>query len=112
MPRKTPMRAGKFLADGHAIVILRNSGQVITHATVLDPSVQVKTVDLGTLTFKIPQVQSIVFKNLPTYPTDVLRTVGGSEINGEILNDPVRIDAADLGGATTIAKAKLLSIVF
>jgi hypothetical protein len=112
MPRKTPIKAGKFLADGHAIIILRNTGQVITHATVKEPSFQVKTPDLGTLTFKVSQVQSIVFRNLPTYPTDVLKTVGGSEINGEISNDPIAIDAEDLGGSTTIARAKILSIVF
>ena len=104
--------AGKFLADGHAIIILRNTGQAVTHVTVREKSFQVETPDLGTLTFKIPQIQSIVYKNLPTFPTDVLRTVGGSEINGNIVNDPVRVDAEDLGGEVDIAKAKLLSIVF
>jgi len=105
-------KSGKFLTNGVAIVILRNSGQVITHATVLDKRFEVKTVDLGTLTFTLAQIQSIVFKNLPTFPTDVLRTVGGSEINGEVLNDPVTVDAEDLGGEADIARSKILSIVF
>jgi len=105
-------KSGKFLTKGVAILILRNSGQVITHATVMDQTFRVKTVDLGTLTFKLAQIQSIVYKNLPTYRTDVLRTVGGSEINGEVLNDPVTVDAEDLGGEAEIARSKILSIVF
>src|SRR5262249_16939407 len=112
MVKASHLRAGKFLAEGHSVIIFRNTGQVIAQATVLERSFRVKTPDLGELSFKISQIQSIVYKNLPTFPTDVLRTVGGSEINGEILNDPVAVDAEDLGGKTTIAKAKLLSIVF
>jgi hypothetical protein len=53
-----------------------------------------------------------VYKNLPTFPTDVLRTLGGSEFNGDILNDPVRIDSEELGGEKPVAKAKLISIIF
>jgi hypothetical protein len=107
--KRTP---GKFLKGGGAVLILRQTGQVIAHASVLEKTFRVQTTDLGTLTFTIPQIQSIVYKNLPTYPTDVLKTVGGSEINGEVLNDPVAVDAEDLGGKVQIAKAKLLSIVF
>lgn len=103
---------GKFFRNGDAILILRQTGQVINHATVHEDTFRVKTQDLGTLAFTIPQIQSIVHKNLPTYPTDVLKTVGGSEINGEVLNDPVRVEAADLGGEVALAKAKILSIVF
>ncbi len=107
--KRTP---GKFLKRGGAVVILRRTGQVIAHAEVLEKAFTVRTTDLGTLSFSIPQVQSIVYKNLPTYPTDVLKTVGGSEINGSIENDPVEMEAADLGGKVAIPKAKLLSIVF
>ena len=112
MPRTKRANVGKFLAGGRAIIIFRNTGQVIAHAAILEKSFRVATPDLGTLTFKIPQIQSIVYRNLPTYPTDVLRTVGGSEINGDILNDPVQVEAEDLGGKAAIAKSKLLSIVF
>jgi hypothetical protein len=110
MPRQRST-FGKFLASGKAIVILRDD-QVITHATIGEKAFQVRAHDLGTLTFTLPQIQSIVYKNLPTYPTDVLRTVGGSEIKGEILTDPIHVRADGLGGGVTLAKAKVLSIVF
>lgn len=103
---------GKFLKGGGAILILRQTGQVIANASVLEKAFRIKTTDLGTLTLAIPQIQSIVYKNLPTYPTDVLKTVSGSEINGDVLNDPVNVEAADLGGKVAIAKARLLSIMF
>jgi hypothetical protein len=45
-------------------------------------------------------------------PTDVLRTLGGSEFNGDLLNDPVCIDSEELGGKVPVAKAKLISIIF
>jgi hypothetical protein len=112
MPKSKRPSAGKFLANGQAIIILRNSGQVIAGATVAEKSFRVRTPDLGTLAFAIPKIQSIVYRNLPTYPVDVLKTVGGSEINGEVLNDPVHVRADDLGGAAVFPKTALLSIIF
>jgi len=109
MPKKKP--AGKLVANGMAILILR-SGQVITNAKVMDKAFRVATSDLGTLTIKVEQISSIVYKNPPNFQTDFLRTLGGSEINGEVLNDPVNIQSADLGGAVAIAKAKIAHITF
>jgi hypothetical protein len=106
MSPKTRAGAGK------AVVILRDTGQVLAHATILEPSFQVQTPDLGTLTLKAEHVQSIVYRNLPTFPTDALRTIGGSELNGVVLNDPVHISAEELGGQAALAKAKIISIVF
>ena len=108
MPRKQP---GKFMKGGHAVIILR-SGQVITKARITEKSMRVATSDLGTLTFKLEQISTIVYKNLPNFPTDLLRTVGGSEINGEVLNDPVHVEAEDLGGAAEIARARIINITF
>ena len=104
----SPTRSG----PGKAVVILRDSGQVLAHATILEPSFQVQTPDLGTLTCKAEHVQSIVYRNLPTFPVDMLRTIGGSELNGMVLNDPVHISAEELGGELALAKAKIISIVF
>jgi hypothetical protein len=105
-------KAAKWLNDGRAVVIFRNTGQVLNGARIREKSFKVETPDLGTLTIKTDAIASIVYKNLPTFPTDVLRTLGGSEFNGEILNDPVRIDAEELGGEMPVAKAKLISIIF
>ena len=102
---------GKLLKGGHAVIILR-SGQVITQAKITERSMRVATSDLGTLTFKLEQISTIVYKNLPNFPTDLLRTIGGSEINGEVLNDPVHVEANDLGGAAEIARAKIINITF
>ena len=79
---------------------------------MLEKTFKIETPDLGTLTFKTEQIRTIVYKNLPTYPTDMVHTVGGSEINGSVLNDPVRMAAEDLGGEVAMAKAKLLSIIW
>jgi hypothetical protein len=104
--------AGKSFKGWTAVVIFRKTGQVLNKVTVLDKAFKVETPDLGTLTFKTTQIKTIVYKNLPTYPTDMLKTVGGSEINGTIANDPVRMTSPDLGGAASIAKASLLSIIW
>lgn len=93
-------------------MILRETGNVLAHATILEPSFQVQTSDLGTLICKAEQIQSIVYRNLPTFPSDVLRTIGGSEINGVVLNDPIHLAAEELGGAAEVAKARIISIVF
>ena len=98
--------------DGDAVVIFRNTGQVLNHAKVKVKKFRIETPDLGTLSVSSDNIMSIVFKNLPTYPTDVLRTLGGSEFNGNILNDPIRIEAEDLGGSQDIAKAKIISIIW
>ena len=55
---------------------------------------------------------AIVYKNLPSYPTDMLRTLTSSEFNGVILNDPVRMKSDDLGGAVPVPRASVLSIIW
>ena len=102
--------SGKFFANGEAILILR-SGQVITNAKIMDKAFRVATADLGTVTVKVEQISSIVYKNPPNFQTDFLRTLGGSELNGDVLNDPVNIQSADLG-TMAIAKAKIAHITF
>jgi hypothetical protein len=42
----------------------------------------------------------------------VLRTVNGSEFNGVVLNDPIKVNADDLGGNARLPKAKVLSIIW
>jgi hypothetical protein len=105
-------QAGRWLSDGDAVIIFRNTGQVINHARVLDRKVRIATADLGTLAIPTESISSIVFKNLPTYPTDVLRTLGGTELNGRVLNDPIRVKADDLGGTVEIRKARIISIIW
>jgi hypothetical protein len=112
MAKERQRSTGRWLLDGEAVIIFRNTGQVVNHARVLEKSFRVQTPDLGTLTVKTAQVKTIVYKNLPAYPTDMLRTVGSSEFNGEILNDPIQVEAADLGGVARIAKAKIASIIW
>ena len=107
------LKAGKkWLNDNDAVVIFRNTGQVLNHAKILEKTFRIETPDLGTLTIKTANIMSIVFKNLPTFPTDVLRTLGGSEFNGNILNDPIRIEAEDLGGVAKVDKARIISIIW
>lgn len=110
MPKRT--ESGRWLNDDEAVIIFRNTGQVINHASIVDKTFKIDTPDLGTLTFKTAQLKSIVFKNLPTYPTDVLHTLSGSEFNGTIENDPITVDAEDLGGRVQIASSKIVSIIW
>ena len=71
-----------------------------------------KAVPLDLVNVDTDRIMSIVFKNLPTYPIDVLRTLGGTELNGTILNDLIRVQAQDLGGTVEIRKAKIISIIW
>jgi hypothetical protein len=107
--RKT---AGRWLSDGNAVIIFRKTGQVVNHARILDRTFRIETADLGTVAVSTDNLSSIVFKNLPSYPTDVLRTLGGTELNGRILNDPIRVKAEDLGGTIKIRKARVISIIW
>jgi hypothetical protein len=105
-------KKGKFLLEGHSLIIMRNTGQVINHATILEKSFTIDTPDLGTIPVKTVNIQTIIFKNLPTFPVDVIRTVGGTEFNGTITTDPIRVEAEDLGGKKDLPAAKVLSIMF
>ena len=110
--RKSRKSTGRWLNEGDAVIIFRNTGQVINHARILDRKFRIETPDLGTIAVGTDRIMSIVFKNLPTYPTDVLRTLGGTELNGTILNDLIRVQAQDLGGTVEIRKAKIISIIW
>ena len=110
-PTKAKRLVGRSFSNNTAVVILR-SGQLLNNVTVLEKSFSVQTDDLGVLKIPTPNVKTIVYKNLPSYPTDMLRTVSSSEFNGPILNDPVKMKSEDLGGTVSIAKAKLISIVW
>lgn len=104
--------AGRSFPTGTAVVILRKTGQVINRVQVREKAFRIETPDLGVLTVETDRIRSIVYKNLPTYPTDVLRTVNSSEFNGIILNDPIAVEADDLGGAIELPKARVLSIIW
>ena len=110
--RKSRKSTGRWLNEGDAVIIFRDTGQVINHARILDRKFRIETPDLGTIAVDTDSIMSIVFKNLPTYPTDVLRTLGGTELNGNILDDPIRVKAPDLGGTVEIRKAKIISIIW
>lgn len=103
---------GKAFAGDLAVVILRSTGQVLNRVNVRERAFRVQTPDLGILTIPTQRVKTIVYKNLPSYPTDMLRTVSSSELNGVILNDPVEMESEDLGGVARLPKAKILSIVW
>ena len=116
MARRTKGRArrlaGRSFAGNTAVIILRGTGQVINRATVQDRTFRIETPDLGVLTIDTNKIKTIVYKNLPAYPTDMLRTINASEFNGDILNDPVTVTAEDLGGKVKLPRAKLLSIIW
>jgi hypothetical protein len=97
---------GDSFADNTAVVILRATGQVLNRVTVLQKVFQVETADLGVLEVPTRKVKTIVYKNLPSYPTDMLETVKGSEFNGVIVNDPIRMKSDDLGGAVSLPQGK------
>ncbi|MBK5295650.1 MAG: hypothetical protein JJE40_00750 [Vicinamibacteria bacterium] len=103
---------GHSFAGDTAIVILRSTGQVLSGVTILEKAFRIETPDLGVLTVPTKKIKTIVYKNLPSYPTDMLRTLNSSEFNGVILNDPVRMKSDDLGGAVPVPRASVLSIIW
>ncbi len=91
---------------------MRGTGQVLNQVTILERAFQVDTPDLGVLSVLTPRIKTIVYKNLPSYPADMLRTINGTEFNGVVQNDPVRMQSADLDGVVSVSKAKILSIIW
>jgi hypothetical protein len=106
------VRIGRSFAGGTAVIIMRDTGQVINKATVLEKAFQIATPDLGRLKIKTGAIKTIVYQNPPSYPTDMIRTVNSSEFNGRVLNDPIRVDSDDLGGKASLARSKVLSIIW
>lgn len=104
------MGKGHSFADETAVVILR-SGDVLTQAEVLEKNFRIETPDFGELSLPRKQIKTIIYKNLPTYPTDFVKTMSGSEFTGVVLNDPVKVSTEDTG-TVSIAKAKIISIIW
>jgi hypothetical protein len=113
MPKSTKrVPVGRSFAGGTAVIIMRDTGQVINKVTVLEKVFRIATRDLGELKIKTEAIKTIVYKNLPSYSTDMIRTVNSSEFNGRVLNDPIRVDSEDLGGKASLARSKVLSIIW
>jgi len=103
---------GHWFGGGkNAVVVLRKTGQVINNVLIEDASFEVVTEDLGTRSIRTNRIKSIVYRNLPTFPTDMLRLLDGTELNGVVTNDPVTISTPDLG-EIRVPKRNLLSIIF
>ena len=106
------LATGRSFEGGTAVIIMRDTGQVINKATILEKAFRIDTPDLGRLEIKTGAIKTIVYRNLPSYATDMIRTVNSSEVNGSVLNDPIRVDAEDLGGKASLARSKVLSIIW
>ena len=104
-------KAGNRFDQSKALVVLR-LGNAIDQAKVLNKEFNINTEDLGTLKVPTKLIKTIILKNLPTFPLDVIRLLKGNEISGEVLTDPVRLDSEEVGGKIDVALAKILSIVF
>ena len=100
-----------FGGSGNAVVILRKTGQVLNNVLVENTTFSIETEDLGTRTFQTRRLKTVIFKNLPSYPTDMIRLLDGTELNGVIVDDPVTVSTADLG-RIAIPKANILSIIW
>jgi hypothetical protein len=100
-----------FGGGGNAVIILRKTGQVLNNVVVENATFSIATEDLGTLTFQTKRLKTLIYKNLPSYPTDMLRLLDGTELNGVIADDPVTISTDDLG-EIEIRKANILSIIW
>ena len=107
-----PRLLGHSFSNNTAVVILRSNGQVLNNVTVLDKVFRVEIPDLKVLAVPTGKVKTIVYKNLPSYATDMLRTVNSSEFNGVVLNDPIKVKSDDLGGIVSLPKANVLSIIW
>ena len=109
---KSRRLTGHSFSNNTAVVILRSTGQVLNKVTVLEKSFRVETPDIGMLDVPTAKIKTIVYKNLPSYPTDMVRTVNSSEFNGSVLNDPIKMKSEDLGGTVLLPKSKVLSIIW
>jgi hypothetical protein len=107
-----PRLRGHSFTNNAAVVILRSTGQVLNNVTVLEKAFRVEIPDLKVLDVPTDKVKTIVYKNLPSYPTDMLRTVNSSEFNGAVLNDPIKMKSDDLGGTVSLPKSSVLSIIW
>jgi len=111
-PTRRRGQGGQSSAARTAVVIFRDTGQVLNDVTVLDKAFTVEIPDGEPVEVPTPKVKTIVYKNLPAYQTDMLRTISGSEFNGVVLNETVTFQAKGLAKPVSYPKEKLLSIVW
>lgn len=94
---------------GNALVVLRQGNAI--EGKVLNKSFVIEVDDLGELEFPANELTTIIMKNLPTFPLDVIRFPSGNEISGTVKTDPLIVKISK-GKKLTIALAKVLSILF
>jgi hypothetical protein len=121
MAKKPGMKTIKVTTSGHlslagaldytSLIVLRK-GNAIGKAKVLNKDFTIDTADLGPMKIQAKLIETIILKNLPLYPLDMIRLSGGNEISGTVTTDPVRIDSKQLAGPMDIPIGKILSILF
>ena len=94
-----------------ALIMLRK-GNAIDQATVLNTEFSIDTEDLGPLKVPTHLVKTVILKNLPMFPLDVIRMLKGNEMSGTVLTDPIHIESEEVGGKIDVPLSKILSIVF
>ena len=94
-----------------ALIMLRK-GNAIDQATVLNKEFSIDTEDLGKLKVPTRLIKTVILKNVPTFPLDVICLLKGNEMSGTVLTDPVHIESEEVGGKIDVALSKILSIVF
>ena len=97
-------------APGTSLVVLRR-GSAIGRVTVLNKEFSIETEDVGTLRIKTKAINTIVLKNGPLFPLDVVRLRSG-DISGTVTTDPVKIESDQIGGKKDIPLAQILTISF
>jgi hypothetical protein len=111
-PARRRRQGGQSSAARTALVVLRDKGHVLNEATVLERSFTIEIPDGGPVEVLTSKVKTIVYKNLPCYPTDMLRTISGSEFNGVIVNDSVTFKVKDVEKPMSFGKETLASIMW
>ena len=104
-------KIGRAFDQSKALVVLRK-GNAIDQAKILDKKFSITTDELGALNIPTNQIFTIIMKNDPQFPLDVIRLNHGNEISGTITTDPVHAKSPEVGGNITIALAEILYIIF
>jgi hypothetical protein len=103
---------GHWFEGEKCLVVMRGTGQTMNDVMVLEPEFVIDTPDLGRVTVPAKRIKTIVFKNLPAYPTDMIHSLNGSELNGTVLTDPIRRRSEEFPDLKAIPTAKVPSIVW
>lgn len=104
-------KLGTRVDQTKALIVLRK-GNAVDQAEVLEKSFAIDTEELGVIKVPTELIKTVILKNPPLFPLDVIRMLKGNEISGTVLTDPVHIDSEEVGGKITIPLAKILAIVF